>query len=170
MNKIVLAAAAATAALFSTAASAEITWTHNAGGFAGKGDVQTPLSWDNKNLQANATSVAFSYHENRSYDVACYKIDEVGGRQKRLVRTDRDFARRDNIQMGIVEEVRNGKKQVTGFNVASISLPAIVPQCGGEWQLDYEDPKGLIQNLVRDNGQLQANGVVLPTYIPTYHD
>lgn len=163
MKRIILAAAAA--AVFAVPASAEITWTPTAGGFVGKGDVQDPLGLNNAQLQSQASSISFTYSVERSYDVACYK-EETVGKIRELRRTDREFARSAPISASVAYDVRQGKSQVTGFNLSGLgaSLPAIVPTCPGGWNLDFDDPMGVIQNLTTSGGSLSANGVALPTY------
>jgi hypothetical protein len=175
MKKIILAATAA--AMLSTAASAEITWTHNSGGFVGKGDVQVPLGLNNAQLQSGAASLAFSYTEARSYDVACFKEEEVmetTGTGRNMVRTrvirrtDREFTRPAPVSATVAFEARQGRSQITGFNLSPISIAPIVGTCPGGWNLDSSegDP---VSNVVRESGTLSANGIVLPTYIPTYN-
>ena len=58
MKKMLLAAAAATV-FISAAALASVTFDPNTGtGFVGKGDIQVPMGWNNKQLQNNAGGVS----------------------------------------------------------------------------------------------------------------
>ena len=80
MKKMFLAAAAATA-LISTAAFASVTYDPISGmGFVGKGDVQVPLGWNNKQLQTNAGGVKFSYETSTDYTAVCTFITGEGTR------------------------------------------------------------------------------------------
>lgn len=52
-------------------AIAEVTWTPEAGGFVGKGDVQTLFGWNNATMQANHTSMTFEYDVNATFSFEC---------------------------------------------------------------------------------------------------
>ena len=56
--------------LLAPAASAAVTFSETNGtGFVGKGDVQVAFSWNNKQLQANATGVSFSFTQDATQAV-----------------------------------------------------------------------------------------------------
>jgi hypothetical protein len=109
MQKRSLFAAIAAVAVFATAASAA-WWIDGEGkGFVGKGDVQTALGLNNKELQAIAENLTFYYEDAATYAVTCTKeLDK-----KELTKT---FNRKRGISSSVDYSPRS-RNQVNGFDL-----------------------------------------------------
>jgi opacity protein-like surface antigen len=115
MNKMLLAAAAATTMLAS-AAYAAVTFDAATGkGFVGKGDVQLALTMNNAQLQGAANSIAlndFAAVSTSSIDSEwiCSKVNNAGFEQtqerSRSITTKRE---------GLLAAVARERNQITGF-------------------------------------------------------
>jgi hypothetical protein len=138
MKKIVIAALTATALVAAPASAAVIFDTETGSGTVGKGDVQTPFGWNNKQLQDNAPGVTFRYSDSASYSVKCAWTTGEGtpGEQDHTV----NIPRLRMVNSTIVYDVRRsaGNDQInhflltgygTGQNVGSV--PAVGDSCLG---------------------------------------
>ncbi len=124
MNKMLLAAVAATA-MISSAAFAAVTFDSSTGvGFVGKGDVQVPFGWNNKTLQNNATGVTFEYRSTDTYEAEC---EFFTGPDKNRTRHTNDVELVTGVSGSVDGDPRQGKSQFTGFNLKGfIGDPTVV--------------------------------------------
>ena len=117
MRKLTLAAALA-AATISTAALATVTFDPATGtGFVGKGDVQIPMGWNNKQLQDNAGGLTFAYNKTTSYSAVCTFTTGEGTRGEQTHNVDHNTS--TVVLSGIAYDARknsSGKDgSITGF-------------------------------------------------------
>lgn len=114
MNKLLLAAAAATA-MISSAAIASVTFDSNSGtGFVGKGDVQLVFGWNNAQLQSRASGVTFTYDAVDTYDVECYWETTTGGPNSKIVVHDITIPRHTRVNSSVGYEARKNSSGVSG--------------------------------------------------------
>ncbi|MCK8434742.1 hypothetical protein G3I77_17460 [Streptomyces sp. D2-8] len=131
MPVAVLAGAAAAVVLATGPALAAVTLDPATGtGFVGKGDVQTVFGWNNKQLQANATGVSFSYDATTLYSAVCEWSTGVGtkGQKTHTITLKRQAA----VSSAVAYDARE-RNQVTGFNLlgyTSTSTSGTVPSVG----------------------------------------
>ena len=119
-KKLYAAIALALAAMLvaSTAAMAAVTFNPDGTGFVGKGDVQLIYSWNNKQLQDNASLVQFRASTTSTTEWTCTKEHPSGDPTK------------DNVQVrstetttqGLVDEIARDNSKgkngaITGFNL-----------------------------------------------------
>src|SRR5215204_1584872 len=93
-------------------AFAAVTFDPTTGtGFVGKGDVQTALGWNNKQLQDNAGSLQFTFVSTTVTEVSwiCTN-DRNENTQERERTTTTDTS-------GVVSSVARERNQITGFNL-----------------------------------------------------
>lgn len=140
MRKTTLAGAAAAAfaatLAFATPASAAATLDPTTGiGFVGKGDVQTAFAWNNKQLQANASGVTFTFESTDNYTAVCTFVTGEGTRGERTHNVDHKT--KTSVSSSIAYDTRV-KNQITGFNLngfgsttTSGTLPVVDGPCMG---------------------------------------
>lgn len=124
-----------------SSAYAAVSFDPGAGtGFVGKGDIQTVLAWNNKQLQDNASGLLFSYQTEDKYDATCEWSTTTGGPKSKVIWHDITVKKTVTISSGIVYEARQ-KSQITGFNLLdfgtvtqNIEAPAEGGACQGEGQ------------------------------------
>ena len=129
----IAAAAAALCALTGVGgASAAVTFDPATGtGFVGKGDVQLAFGWNNTQLQANATQVAFSHSSTDTYVATCSWITGEGTRGEKSHRRERTESTAVN---GVVTYEARTSRQVTGFTLKGFGATTTtdtVPVVGG---------------------------------------
>jgi len=113
---LAVAAVAASVALVATSASAAVTFDPTTGaGFVGKGDVQLALGFNNKQLQDNAASLAFTYSVT-SVTEATWTCDRDAGPQ-----TQERANTTTTTTQGIVSTIARERNQITGFNLLGFS-------------------------------------------------
>lgn len=124
MNKGILTGVVATtfaaALALATPATAAVTFDPGTGtGFVGKGDVQLAFGWNNSQLQTQAGGVSFATVSEtvseQSWECTNTKNEKTQERERTTTTTT----------SGVVSHVaRDGKKQVTGFNLTGYSPTA----------------------------------------------
>lgn len=104
---------------FASVAVALTTFNPSTGtGFVGKGDVQTPWSWNNNTLQNHAGSVSFNYQEIN--DTAYYVTCEWDTGTIHVVHHTQttNHALSDTVAYDVSSATRNNPRgNVTGFNL-----------------------------------------------------
>lgn len=96
--------------LIATAAYAAVTFDPETGtGFVGKGDVQEPFGWNNKQLQDNASDVGFSFTDQATYSITCQTTAGP-------VTVTNTFFRVRNVNREVTYEART-QKQISGFKL-----------------------------------------------------
>jgi hypothetical protein len=112
MRKFTIAAAAA-AALVSTAAIAAVTFDASSGtGFVGKGDVQLALGMNNAQVQ-NAT-LNFTYTSTDTTFWTCTRTFTLGnGNTQEIVQVRNN----STTTQGVLSSVARVKNQITGYNL-----------------------------------------------------
>lgn len=148
MRKTFLTAAAATAFAASLAlaapATAAVSFDPGTGtGFVGKGDVQTAFTWNNQQLQKNASGVSFSYESADNYSAVCEWITGEGTRGQKTHDVTHKVS--TSVASTIAYDPRV-KNQITGFNLnglgtttSSGTVPVVDGPCmgnsghGGTW-------------------------------------
>lgn len=94
------------------AASAAVTFDLETGtGFVGKGDVQSLMGWNNRELQNNAAGIGFRYIEAVQYDVFC-EVEVQQGRTTELIQVDQNVV--SNVRAQVSYDART-KNQISGF-------------------------------------------------------
>lgn len=121
MRKNILTAAAATAFAASLAlaapATAAVTFDPATGiGFVGKGDVQLAFNLSNSQLQAQAGSVSFA-----AVSTTVSEVSWVCTNSKNENTQERERTTTTSISGVVAGVARDGKKQVTGFNLTGYS-------------------------------------------------
>jgi hypothetical protein len=126
MNKLVYAVVVALAAVVGCAApvgdkseqvgqvsQALVTFDPATGtGFVGKGDIQLPFGWNNATLQANASSLTFTYQSSATYEAVCEWTTGEGTRGQRT--HDVTHTKTSVVNDTISYDART-HKQVDGF-------------------------------------------------------
>ena len=123
MNKMLLAAVAATA-MISSAALASVTYDDNGFGFVGKGDVQLAFGWNNKAAQTNANAVAFSFEAQESYAVTCEWETVTGGRNSKIIEHAVTNHRSSSLSSIVAYDARL-KNQYTGYNLNGVTSSVV---------------------------------------------
>jgi|SRR5215217_6289752 len=151
------------------AAFAAVTFDPTTGtGFVGKGDVQTALGWNNKQLQDNAGSLEFTFVSTTVTETSwiCTN-DRNENTQERERTTTTDTT-------GVVSSVARERNQITGFNLmgfegtptttSSTEGPKLNSCPEGPWTLTTEagDPE-----IISQESALFVNGVELQQAAPT---
>lgn len=117
--------------LVAVPAFASVTFDPASGkGFVGKGDIQIPFGWNNQALQANATSLTFSYDSADVYDVT---VEWDTGTRNIVHHTVTH-----NTSVAVANTVaydtrKNKQADVTGFNLTGFgatSETGDVPEVG----------------------------------------
>lgn len=158
---LVFAASAASVALLVTSASAAVTFDPSTGtGFVGKGDVQTALGWNNKQLQTGAEDLVFAYSATSMFDTTwtCTKngATNTQERENTTIRTTQ----------GVVDSVARERNQVTGFHLDGFSgspsssedkFGPLAGSCPNNWSVTDMDTG----TPVVTGGGLTVNGVPL---------
>ena len=126
----------AVAAAMTVGAAAAVTFDPATGtGFVGKGDVQLALGMNNAQLQAAARSLAFTYSDEATYDVPCWK--EVQNRRETVINR-KTYQRSRQVNGSVAYDVR-AKNQVSGFNLigySSFSSTGGNLSCPSGWEAD----------------------------------
>lgn len=148
MRKNILTGAAATAfaatLALATPATAAVTFDPATGsGFVGKGDVQLAMTWNNQQLQKNASGITFSYESEEDYSAECEWVTGEGTRGKK---THKVSHKQSTSVVNAVAYDARVKNQITGFNLkgfgvssSSGSVPVVGGACpgnaghGGTW-------------------------------------
>jgi hypothetical protein len=157
-----LAAMLLALSMMATAASA-YTLNADGTGFVGKGEAQTVLGWNNKQLQDNASSVVFTVESETVTEVSwvCTNSNNENSQGRERTTT--------TTVTGVVEGVARERNQITGFNLlgyegdpqtASTFEGNQLNSCpSGPWSLTTPagDPE-----VVSTTGGLYVNGVLLP--------
>jgi hypothetical protein len=159
MKRTIRALAVSAAALMAVVsiASAAVTFDPEEGtGFVGKGDVQVAFGWNNKQLQANADLLKFTYEESGRYTLLCSRIHPTKGYQEKTFK---------NRTVGVFGEVdyeprlKNGQKQFTGFILGSYTGELVdqSQSCPGGWPTEVSrtanDDEGTILGLYVHHGE-----------------
>jgi len=148
---------------FPTTAFAAVTFDPTSGqGFVGKGDVQTALGWNNKQLQAGAGSLEFTFESTtvteRSW-ICTNDRNENTQERERTTTTE---------TTGVVSSIARERNQITGFNLNGFSGdptessttdgPPLNSCPSGPWTLTTEagDPE-----IISQESALFVNGVQL---------
>lgn len=146
-----------------SAASAAVTFDPATGtGFVGKGDVQTALVYNNKQLQDNAGSLEFAAVSETVTERTwiCTNSNNQSTQERERTTT--------TTTTGVVSAVARERNQITGFNLTGYSGtpaessttegPAVNSCPGGPWSLTTPagDPV-----LVSSSSSLTVNGVPL---------
>lgn len=116
-----VAAALVGAFSFTTTAWAAVSFDPESGtGFVGKGDVQTALGWNNKQLQDNAGNVQFRATSEVVTEVTweCTRFDRDGNPTDQS--QEREQTTTTTIQ-GVVSKVDRERNQITGFTLTGYS-------------------------------------------------
>lgn len=136
--------------LLVSSVGAAVNYDPATGGFAGKGDVQTVLGYNNKQMQDNASSLSFTYVETVEYDVPCQKEN-----RSQILRNT--FERESNVT-GTVSYDAKTNKQVVGFNLNPLSGTSTSNvSCPNGWEAD-----GAPIEVGSTGGILKVNGYILP--------
>jgi hypothetical protein len=102
-------------------------------GFVGKGDVQLAFGWNNPQLQANASTVTFTYRIDERYSAVCRFTTGEGtpGEQVHTLTIPKNI----NVNSNIAYDARkNSQDKITGFNLLSFGTSSgggNVPVVGG---------------------------------------
>jgi hypothetical protein len=130
-------------ALGATAAFAAVTYDPDTGtGFVGKGDVQTAFGWNNSQLQANASTVTFSYNATDTYDAVCTFTTGEGTRGERTHNID--HTKSTVVNSTVASQLRkNNQLDITGFNLTGKgatttqgTVPVVGEACPGNLGTD----------------------------------
>ena len=140
---------------FSAAMSAAVSFDPTTGtGFVGKGDVQDAFGWNNAGLQANASSVTFTFESDARYAQSCMKDN---ARQTIY----KDFTKSVEVDAVVnVESRKNSQGMVTGFQLlgfgfdeSSAGIPTDLCNPGNAdpsgWVVD---PSGLYPDVTQIGG------------------
>lgn len=152
---------------FTTAAYAAVTFDPDNGeGFVGKGDVQTALGWNNKQLQDNAASVKFTAESTVVTEVSwtCTRFDRDGNPTDQT--QERERTTTTTIE-GVLSSVARERNQVTGFTLTgydgdptetSETEGPAVGSCATNWRVTEgpSDPE-----TISEESRLLVNGVPL---------
>ncbi|CEG29337.1 hypothetical protein [Bacillus sp. B-jedd] len=156
-----LAAGALAMGILASSAFAAVTIDPVTGaGFAGKGDVQTALGWNNADLQKNADTLKFTYVTETKYEVT---VSWITGEGTRGMKTHEVTHNRTSSVDAVVGYDARNKKQVTGFilnKFDSVTSSGEIPKVGDE----YPGNSGHIVEsveLVSTTGGLYVNGILL---------
>lgn len=121
-------------AMTATAAFAAVTFDSATGkGFVGKGDIQVPWGWNDKQLQTNAGGVTFSYDATENYEAVCTFVTGEGTRGEKTHNVARESSTAVNSQVAY-ENRTNPKSKITGFNLTGLGQTTesgVVPVVGG---------------------------------------
>ena len=135
IKKLLGAGIVAGAVAFSSigAAGAAVNVDSQGYGFVGKGDVQLAFTWNNKELQANAKDVTFSYESVDAYVATCSWTTGEGTKGEKD--HDVDHKKKTKINAAIAYDARL-RNQITGFNLNGFDLESTttsgsVPVVGG---------------------------------------
>ncbi|NKX54692.1 hypothetical protein [Arthrobacter mobilis] len=136
MNKGILTGVAATAFAATLAlaapAAAAVTFDPGTGqGFVGKGDVQLAFSWNNSQLQSNASGLSFTYESETTYDAVCEWVTGEGKKGQKTHTVPQK--KKTSLESTVVYEART-KNQITGFTltgIGSTTTTGTVPTVGG---------------------------------------
>jgi hypothetical protein len=117
--------------LIGSAAGAVVTFDAATGtGFVGKGDVQTALALNNAQLQAQAARIAstgFTYSATTTQETSWTCINE---RNEQVQERERTTTTEKTGVVGVI--ARDGKKQITGFNLTGFTgTPTVVTDTDG---------------------------------------
>lgn len=123
-----LIAALAILGMLATSAIATVTLDPATGsGFVGKGDVQIPFGWSNKQLQTNASGVTFTYVESITQTQDCVTVDGQG--RDRVVTVTGNRTKTLGVNGAIAYDARV-KNQITGFTLRGFSGDATETNSG----------------------------------------
>ena len=127
--KALIGAGIVTGSMFiASAAGAAVTFNEVTGvGFAGKGDVQTALALNNNQLQKLAGTFVFTYQGTSVQETSWTCINE---RNENVQERERTTTTEKTGVVGVI--ARDGKKQITGFNLTGFTgTPTVVTDTDG---------------------------------------
>lgn len=144
MNKGILTGIAATAFAATLAlaapATAAVTFDPATGeGFVGKGDVQTAFTWNNQQLQGNASGLSFTYESEATYEAECTWTTGEGKKGQKTHTVSQK--KKTSLESAVVYEAR-AKNQINGFKLTGFgatTTTGTVPTVGGECLGDGAD-------------------------------
>ena len=145
---------------------AAVTFDPSTGkGFVGKGDVQIALGWNNAQLQANASSVVFTYVAQDVYQVTEVYATGNPDQPKSLNVHDITVTKVFGVQSKVDADPRQtkGQKQFTGFILSgynSLNVTGSVPEPDYiDWvTYTWTDKKG--DTYTTDEMPVDENGVL----------
>jgi hypothetical protein len=151
-------------------ASAAILWTPTAGGFVGKGDVQTALGMNNAALQAAvaADALEFTYESTDVYAAVCSWVTGEGTRGEQ----QHDVTIPRHVTLGgVVSYTGRNHNQIDGFfldaadSQGGADVPTVGDACvGNETGIAQNGTWSAVSLLSSSGGELQVNGVTLATF------
>jgi hypothetical protein len=108
----------------------------NGQGFVGKGELQTPWSWNNQALQSRAKDVSFTVESESTYEYVCQWVTGEGTRGEK---THKVTQTRSSSVVDTVAYDTRVKNQITGFRLSGFSattptgvVPVVGDSCLGE--------------------------------------
>ncbi len=140
----VVAIVVASVGLTAPFASASVVYNPGTGvGFAGKGDVQSAFGWKNAQLQANASSITFTYDTADVYTAVCTWTTDEG--QLGATTYNISVTQFTSIYADVVYDART-QKQVNGFNLTGLENSTVIgtmpikdtPCVGNEDGIDFD--------------------------------
>lgn len=137
MNKGILTGIAATAfaatLALATPATAAVTFDSATGtGFVGKGDVQTAFTWNNQQLQGNASGLSFTYESEATYEAECTWTTGEGKKGQKTHTVSQK--KKTSVESAVTHDARV-KNQITGFKLngfGATTVTGTVPVLGSE--------------------------------------
>lgn len=156
-----IAAGALAISIFSSSAFAAVTIDSEGYGFVGKGDVQSALGYNNKQLQDNAEKLVFTYESIDTYEII---VEWTTGEGNNGEKTHTVEHKRTATVSGAVAYNSRTQNQVSGFNldgfsalnVEGVELPGI-----GDIFPGNSGHKVKEVNLVSSTSTLYVNGQAL---------
>ena len=152
MRKFIIAASIAALAVVPTVASAADFNAETGHGFVGKGEIQTPFSWNDQKLQSNAANVTFTYDKTTAEDwaVTCeWDTSSTQGKDHEVVIKHHEARKSADVNAAVAYDVKSGSRinpnsKVTGFNLtdkgivtttsSGDDIPAVGDACLGNGQ------------------------------------
>ncbi len=126
-----LVAGALAVSLFASSTFAAVTFDTTSGtGFVGKGDVQTALGWNNKQLQDYADKLVFTYETVETFEIT---VEWTTGEGTKGEKTHTVEHKRTSAVNGNVEHHARTATQITGFNLTglkSVTTEGSIPKFG----------------------------------------
>jgi len=161
MRKMLMIAVAAVAALaFAGTAAAAVIYDPAAGGFVGKGDVQTALGLNNKQMQTAHSAVTFSYDATIGYTFECEWY--TGPDRNRTYH--RTAGEPISVQVGgTVADADRKTGQWTGWNLSPVALSGSASEptdadCGAAGNGMKNIVAGSVESFVDGGGLVAHHG------------
>jgi hypothetical protein len=159
ISMVVAAAGAAAVLAVAGPATAAVTFDSATGkGFVGKGDVQLAFSWNNAQLQKNASGVTFSYNATDSYEAVCTFTTGEGTKGEKTHNVDH---KRSTVVASTIAYDPRVRNQITGFNLNGFgvttstgAVPVVDGPCMGN---EGHDGTWSSVTLVGSSGGLYVN-------------